>query len=72
LRDLDLLRRVAHAAGIAPAVLGVSTGFTDARPVTVINSPDLCAEEDALRRREMLVVGPAAASRLDRIVFSII
>jgi transcriptional regulator with XRE-family HTH domain len=52
--DLDLVRRVAGAAGIPPRILGVLVGLVPPPPATVMTNATLDAEENDVRRRQLL------------------
>jgi transcriptional regulator with XRE-family HTH domain len=52
--DLDLVRRVAGAAGIPPRILGVLAGLVPLPPATVMTIATPDAEENDVRRRQLL------------------
>ena len=64
--DLDLVRRVAGAAGIPPRILGVLVGLLPPPPATVVTIATPTAEEDPdMRRRDLLAAaGLAAPARM--------
>ena len=63
--DLDLVRRVAGAAGIPPRILGVLVGLLPPPPATVMTIATPNAEEAAMRRRDLLAAaGLAAPARM--------
>ncbi|QXJ25880.1 helix-turn-helix domain-containing protein [Actinomadura graeca] len=58
--DLDMLRRVATAAGVPLDLLGELVGITTAPPVTVAPTVSRPAEtDDAMRRRTLMTAGLA-------------
>lgn len=59
--DVEMLRRIAHAAGIPGAVLGALVGLSAPSPATVAATTGRRAEEnDPMRRRELLTAGGLA------------
>lgn len=59
--DVEMLRRVAHAAGIPSRVLGALLGLPFPTPVTVTATTGRRVEEDdPMRRRELLTAGGLA------------
>lgn len=59
--DVEMLRRVAHAAGIPGDVLGALLGIPAPAPATVAATTGRRAEEDdPMRRRELLTAGGLA------------